>query len=181
MLFACLLAADSAIGGPATALEIDPALTKVEFTLGDVLHTVHGTFQLKRGTIRLDPDGGKASGELVADAASGSSGSGARDRRMNEHILESDRFPEIIFRPDRIEGKVAPQGSSQVQLHGMFSIHGMEHEMMLPFEVDGADGRFTASTSFLVPYVKWGMKNPSTLFLRVNDKVKIEIHTVAHR
>jgi hypothetical protein len=27
--------------------------------------------------------------------------------------------------------------------------------------------------------VQWGMKNPSTLFLRVSDKVEISIHTVA--
>jgi hypothetical protein len=30
-----------------------------------------------------------------------------------------------------------------------------------------------------VPYVQWGMKNPSTLFLRVSNKVEISIHTVA--
>jgi hypothetical protein len=28
--------------------------------------------------------------------------------------------------------------------------------------------------------VEWGMKNPSTLFLRVSDKVEIAIHTVVH-
>jgi len=27
--------------------------------------------------------------------------------------------------------------------------------------------------------VKWGMKNPSTLILRVNDTVEITVHTAA--
>jgi polyisoprenoid-binding protein YceI len=162
-----------------TALQIDPDRTKVEFTLGDVLHTVHGTFLLTRGNIRFDTATGRASGELVVDATSGESGSAARDKRMHSHILESDQYREIVFRPDRVEGKVASQGKSQVQLHGMFTVHGAEHEITLPLDVEAADGQFTASAHFFIPYVKWGMKNPSTLFLRVSDKVELTIHTVA--
>jgi len=52
----------------------DPPQTRVDFTLGDVLHTVHGEFRLKRGTIQLDSSSGTASGELVVDATSGDSG-----------------------------------------------------------------------------------------------------------
>jgi polyisoprenoid-binding protein YceI len=161
-----------------TVLQIDPALTKVGFTLSDVLHTVHGSFALKRGTIRFDPLTGKASGELVVDAASGSSGSPARDRRMTANILESNRYPEITFRPDRVEGQVAAEGISNIGMHGIFAIHGAEHEITLPLQVDASGGKYTASGRFSVPYVKWGMKNPSTLFLRVADKVEIEVETV---
>jgi hypothetical protein len=31
-----------------------------------------------------------------------------------------------------------------------------------------------------VPFVEWGMKDPSTLFLRVDKRVDITIHTIAH-
>jgi polyisoprenoid-binding protein YceI len=172
------LAISGAASAQETVLQIDPAHTKVEFTLGDVLHTVHGTFTLKRGDVRFD-NSGKAAGELVVDAASGQTGSETRDRRMNAVILESARYPEIVFRPDRVEGKVASPGPSQVRLHGTFEIHGQQHEVALPLEVNAAEGQFTATGTFPVPYVKWGMKNPSTLFLRVNDTVQITIHTVA--
>jgi hypothetical protein len=30
-------------------VQVDPAQTKIEFTLGSTLHTVEGTFKLKRG------------------------------------------------------------------------------------------------------------------------------------
>jgi len=175
---AILLAGVESIPSQLRPLAIDPAQTKVEFTLGSLLHTVHGNFQLKRGTLSFDPQSGKAHGELVVDAASGESGSPARDKRMHASILESAKYPEITFRPDRVDGKVAPDGKSQVQLHGVFAIHGVEHEILLPAAVDAAAGQYSVSATFEVPYVKWGMKNPSTLLLRVNDKVEIAIHTV---
>jgi len=174
-----MLAAASSLPAEDTVLQIDPSQTKVEFTLAALLHTVHGSFLLKRGNIRFDAATGQASGELVVDAASGASGSGARDRNMHKNVLESARYPEIVFRPDRVEGKVTLQGTSHVGLHGMFSIHGAEHEITLPAVVENDDGQYTADIAFAVPYVQWGMKNPGTLFLRVSDKVEITIHTVA--
>ena len=134
---------------------------------------------MKRGAIQFDPETGKAGGELVVDATSGSAGAMARDRRMHKEILQSDRYPEIVFRPDRVEGKVPAEGASQVQLHGSFSIHGADHEMTVPVDVQAAGGAYTATAHFVVPYIKWGMKNPSTFVLRVNDKVEITVHTVA--
>jgi polyisoprenoid-binding protein YceI len=155
--------------------QLDPALTSVKFTLGDVLHTVRGTFHLKRGALQFEPASGKISGEIVVDAGSGESGSGMRDRKMNKEILESDRYPEIAFRPDKIDGQVAIQGKSAVKVHGMFNIHGVDREITVPAEVEMTAGHWTATVHFTVPYAKWGMKNPSTLFLRVNDSVEIDL------
>jgi len=163
-----------------SAFVIDPAQTHVEFTLGSTLHTIHGTFHLTRGDLRFNPVTGAASGELAIDAGSGDSGSAARDKRMDHSILETALFPEIVFRPDRVEGTVAPEGKSQVQLHGNFLLHGASHEMTLPLLVEAAGGQYTATSTFQIPYVKWGLKNPSTLILRVNDKVDITVRTVAH-
>ena len=177
---ALLLAAGASIPSQPRPFAVDPTQTKVEFTLGSLLHTVHGDFHLKRGTLSFDPQSGRVSGELVVDATSGESGSPARDKRMHAAILESAKYPEIAFRPDRVDGTVAPVGKSQVQLHGLFAIHGVEHEILFPATVDAAAGQYTVSCTFEVPYVKWGMKNPSTLLLRVNDKVEIAIHTVVH-
>jgi polyisoprenoid-binding protein YceI len=177
---AALLCA-ATLPGLQQSLQLDPAHTKVEFVVPSTLHTVHGTFALKRGTIQFDPSTGKASGELAVDAASGDSSSGSRDRRMTREILQADRFPEIVFRPDRVDGKVALTGKSQVQLHGMFSIHGAEHEIVMPLDVEAVEGQYNVSGHFSVPYIKWGMKNPSTLMLRVADTVEIKIEAVAKR
>jgi polyisoprenoid-binding protein YceI len=160
------------------SFELDPAQTKVSFTLGDVLHTVHGTFRLKRGTISFDEVTGQATGELVVDATSGDSGNHARDSKMHKDILQSQKFPEIIFTPQRFKGTFAKTGRSHLDVEGEFTIHGESHPMTLAVELDSGNSTI-ADTSFDVPYVKWGMKNPSTFFLRVSDKVQISIHAVA--
>jgi polyisoprenoid-binding protein YceI len=161
-------------------LHIDPAQTKVEYTVASTLHTVHGVFQLKRGEISFDPATGRASGELVVDARTGESGSAGRDRRMHESILESARYPDIVFRPDHVEGSVQPTGHSDVTLHGSFLIHGASHEITVPLSVDASPGSYKTVAKFVIPYIQWGMKNPSTFVLRVSDKVEITILTVAH-
>lgn len=159
----------------AETVRFDPLRTTVEFTLGDVLHTVHGTFKLKSGVIHFDAATGTAGGALVIDATSGASGSAARDRRMHANILESSQYPEILFIPDHVMGAVVLEGASQVQVHGLFRLHGADHEMTLPFTVRAAAGMVTATTRFAVPYVRWGLKNPSTFLLKVNDTVEITI------
>jgi polyisoprenoid-binding protein YceI len=174
------LATAGSLEAQTVALRIDPAQTQVEFTLGAVLHTVHGTFRLQRGEMSFDPATGSASGELVVDATSAASGNDARDKDMHTKVLESGRYPEIVFRPDRVVGKVAAEGPSQVRLHGIFSIHGAEHEIEIPAEVEAAGGQYRATVKFSVPFVEWGMKDPSTLFLRVDKRVDITIHTIAH-
>lgn len=157
------------------AFQLDPQRTTVNFTLGDVLHTVRGRFRLKQGSLSLDAASGALTGEIVVDAKSGESGSGMRDRKMHREVLESGRYPEIAFHPDRVEGTVSMQGKSSVRVHGMFTIHGADHELTVPAEVEMLPDHWTATLHFAVPYVKWGMKNPSNLFLKVTESVDIDL------
>jgi len=157
------------------AFQVDPQHSSVNFTLTDVLHNVRGSFQLKQGELQLDSASRRLSGELIVDAKSGQSGNGMRDRKMQREVLESERYPEIVFRPDRIDGSLAPHGKSSVRVHGVFSIHGADHEMSVPADVDLEPDYWNATLHFSVPYASWGMKNPSTLFLRVSGTVDIDV------
>lgn len=155
-------------------LQLDPSQTTVKFTLGDVLHMVKGSFAAKHGALQFDPVTSKAGGDIVIDAASGQSGNGMRDRKMHKEILESDRYPEIAFRPSSAEGS-STSGKFSAKVRGVFSIHGVDREITVPAEVNIDGNRWSANVHFTVPYEKWGMKNPSTLFLRVNDSVEIDL------
>jgi polyisoprenoid-binding protein YceI len=111
------------------------------------------------------------------DSTRGESGNESRDKRMHQEIIESAKYPEIVFRPDRVEGKLAPQGASQVKLHGTFAIHGAEHEITVPVGVQAANGKYQATARFEIPYVLWGMKNPSTFILRVDKSIAVTVRT----
>src|ERR1700687_222845 len=156
-------------------LIVDPARSSVHYTVTSSLHTVHGTFALKRGTLRFDPATGKAAGEIVVDAVSGQSGNDSRDKKMHKEVLESARFTDIIFRPDRVEGAVQPQGASSAQLHGVCVLHGSEHELTAPVRAELTSGQWKGTASFSVPYNDWGLKNPGNFLLKVDHMVSIEV------
>lgn len=170
-----VLACSVSLDAQRCLVKLDPQATRIHFTLGDVLHTVHGTFQLSKGEFWFDPASRKAGGLLIVNAASGESGSHARDSRMNKSILETQLFPEATFAPERIVGSVSSSGQSAFHLRGQFSIHGVSHELTMRVRSDIAESQLKATADFDVPYVAWGMKNPSTLFLRVDDTVMVEI------
>lgn len=167
----------TAISAQPIIIDLNPAKTNVEFILGDVLHTVHGTFKLKSGHIEVNPQTKGASGQVVVDATSGESGSGARDSRMTKNILEGDRYPEITFTPTAISGDVSTTPTS-VTVTGWFAIHGQRHQLSIPLQVTMPGGQAVVIGKFVVPYVAWGMKNPSTFFLHVTQEVTINITAV---
>ena len=171
----CVASCSPALRAQEMTLELDPANTKVEFTLSDVLHTVHGTFALKSGLIHFNPSSGSTSGLVVVDVKSGQSGNSSRDRKMHKEILQSEQYPDATFTPTKMSGAFSPQGSSAIQVDGTFRIHGSDHPITLaiPLQVSGSTANF--KTQLLLPYVKWGMKNPSTFVLRVSDKVTLDV------
>jgi len=130
---------------------------------------------VKTCDLRFDPSTMTISGEMVFDATTGQTGNTSRDRKMHKDVLESERYPDIKFRPDRVEGKVTTATASTVQVHGLFAIHGSEHEITVPVEVKLDGDKWAASAHLPIPYVQWGMKNPSNIFLHVRDTVDVEL------
>jgi polyisoprenoid-binding protein YceI len=157
-------------------LEVDPAQSKVHYTVDSTLHTVHGTFQLKKGSVaHFDPQSGKASGEITVYATSGESGNSSRDERMHKEILETVKYPDAIFRPRQIEGKLGTSGASDVKLRGILTLHGAEHEIVASVHTEFADDRWKGTAQFEVPYIQWGIKDPSNWMLKVKPVVNIQL------
>lgn len=157
-------------------LVLDPAATEVAFDLPATGHDVHGLFTLHDGEIRFDPATGAASGEIRVDLGAGVTGNASRDKTMREEVLETGRFPLARFVARRLEGELRPQGASRVELRGILDLHGTEHEITLPAEVAIDGPRLIADLSFPIPFVDWGLEDPSILFLRVAKTVSVQIH-----
>jgi polyisoprenoid-binding protein YceI len=174
---AILMAAIAALPAAAqqATLKFDPAKTTIKFSLDAVMHSVHGQFRLKPSELQFDSASGTVAGQILVDAKSGVTGNTMRDRKMHKDVLDSEDYPDIVFLPDRVSGAVAPQGKSSVMIHGVFRIHGTDREITVPAAIEMTSDAWNATLHFTIPYAKWGMTNPSNLFLRVSDSVEIDI------
>jgi polyisoprenoid-binding protein YceI len=171
----CLLALLLPLAAAAETLKLDPKATRVTFTLDSPLHLVEGSFQLREGEVRFDPRTGAAAGRIVVDARTGETRNSSRDKKMHGQVLESVRFPEIVFVPDHFEGTLPESGAGQVKLRGVLSLHGGDHPMTLPATIRRDHGRLRAELSFAVPFIQWGLKDPSLPLLKVDREVKVKI------
>jgi polyisoprenoid-binding protein YceI len=162
------------------AVTVDPAATQIDFTLGATLHTVHGVFKLKRGQIQWDTATGRATGAIIIDATSGNTDNSGRDKNMHEQVLESAKFPEIVFTPSQIKGTLLKNGTSEIEVTGPIRLHGLDHDTTLKFTVQPAGGELLeVATQFPVPWKRWGLKDPSTFLLHVADTASVQIHAAA--
>jgi polyisoprenoid-binding protein YceI len=154
---------------------LDQSQSRVHYMVDSTLHAVHGTFNLKSGILRIDPATGKASGEIIVYASSGDSNNSSRDEKMHKAVLESAKYSEIVFNPTLLDGKLALSGPSDVKLHGVLSLHGGDHDLIVPVRAEVAGDQWKGSARFQVPYIQWGLKDPSNFLLKVKPNVEIEL------
>lgn len=176
LIIAVVLACIPAWAGE-RVLRFDPETTEVSFIVEATGHDVHGMLVLRDGEIRFDPQTGEASGQIAIDARGADTGNKKRDKTMHNKVFESEQYPLFRFVPTHIEGQVADSGTSEIALHGTLSIHGDEHPLVLPATVEMIDGHLKAKTTFPIPYVEWGMHNPSMFILRVAKVVEVTVST----
>ena len=157
-------------------LEIDPEASDIRVSLGATLHTVHGTIAVERGGIRFDPETSSISGEGIADAGSANTGHDGRDRDMHRKVLESDRFPRIVFEATKLVGVLSLTEISRVEIHGRLKVHGAIHPIIVPTETRIEGTAVSAMAHLNIPYVEWGMNDPSKLLLRVKKLVEVEVN-----
>jgi len=169
------LALTSPLAAAELQIGLDPELTSISFRLQATLHSVHGSAATASGSIRLNTESGVMVGEVTVDATTAETGNTKRDKKMHAKVLRTTDFPRIVLRTRRLEGELAQHGTSDVTLHAEMEILGQTHEIVVPLRIQIDDGRFTAKTEFEIPYVEWGLKDPSTFVLRVAKVVKVTV------
>lgn|SRR5579871_1669934 len=156
-------------------LTVDKDQTKVHWTVDSTLHMVHGTFNVKSGSVAFDPQTGKAEGEIVVYATSGESGNSSRDERMHKEILETQKYQEATFRPAQVDGQVSLNSPSDFKLKGVFNLHGGDHDVVADVHTEFTGDHWKGTAKFDVPYIQWGIKDPSNFFLKVKPVVHVEV------
>jgi len=152
-----------------------PSTCEVAFALVGSGHEVKGTFHVQSGTIQFDRGAPKMSGSVVVSAASGDSGDKGRDKKMHSDVLDVDHFADVTFAPQNYQGTIAPTGDSTIQVSGTFTLHGTPHDITVPMQIHIEGSALTAKGKFMVPYVKWGLKDPSIFVLKVAKDVQIDL------
>lgn len=153
---------------------LDPSATEIRFEVAATLHRVRGTATLRRGELIFDPEGGAVRGEIVIDATSLDTGNERRDRKLHADVLESELYSDIVLRPLGLVGTVASSTSS-ITVDAELELHGARHPMRLEAEVARSEDAMQVTTRFEIPYVLWGLEDPSKAFLRVGKIVQVEI------
>ena len=181
VLYRCLAVALALAVAPSSGaageirVDLDPELTRVSFTLKATLHTVEGTAQLASGSLVIDPETSAVAGEIVVDAASTDTGNTGRDKKMHGKVLLSAGHPQIVFRPTHLEGSLSNGAKTGITLVGDIELLGEPHQISIPLDIRIDGSHFEATAEFSVPYVEWGLEDPSTFVLRVAKGVQVRV------
>ena len=153
----------------------NPDASEVKMTLKTTHEVVNGTFHIQSGSLEFDRSAAKMSGSVVVLAGSGKTGNGSRDKKMNKDILEVEQHTTVSFEPKSYAGTIAPLGDSTIQVTGIFTLLGTPHEITIPILVHLESTTAAAKAHFVVPYVQWGLKNPSFLIWKADNDVAIDL------
>jgi polyisoprenoid-binding protein YceI len=154
---------------------VNPDASEVKMTLKSTHELVNGTFHIQSGSIEFDPSAPRMSGSVVVLAGSGKTGNDSRDKKMNKDILVVEQHATVSFEPKSYAGVIAPSGDSNLQVTGIFTLLGTPHEITIPILVHLEAAAATAKAHFVVPYVQWGLRNPSFLIWKAEDDVAIDL------
>src|ERR1700723_2796526 len=157
---------------------VNPDASEVKMKLNTTHEVVNGIFHVQSGSIDFDRTASHISGIVIVAAGSGKTGNDSRDKKMNRDILKVDQFATVSFAPKAYTGTVAASGDSTIQVSGMFTLLGTPHDLTIPIQIQIDGSKATARAQFVVPYVQWGLKNPSFMFWKAENDVAIDLNLV---
>jgi polyisoprenoid-binding protein YceI len=102
--------------------------------------------------------------------------------QLTQHLKTPDffdveKYPQITFTARHCDVQMEPDGAFHARLQGVMTVHGADHEMILDAEGHLSGGDIVATSHLSIPYVEWGMKDPSLLLLTVEKNVDIDVAT----
>ncbi len=157
---------------------VNPDASEVKMKLNTTHEVVNGTFHVQSGSIEFDRGAPKMSGTVIVAAGSGKTGNDSRDKKMNKDILKVDQYTTVSFAPKTYQGTIPSSGDSSIQVSGVFTLLGTPHDIAIPMQIHIDGSKATAKAQFTVPYVQWGLKNPSFLIWKAENDVAIDLNLV---
>jgi len=178
VLSSAILAAEE----PASAYHyrIDAGGSELTWELPATLHTVHGRAPELSGTVDAAAqahDEWSIQARVTVKAAAMVTGNEKRDRNMREKVLETDRFPEIVFEARRIRAdlsRLKPGERFTAEVEGDLTVHGKAAPVRVPVDVSVSADSVVLQGFFAVSWKQYGLNDPSFGIVTVRDPLKVQ-------
>jgi polyisoprenoid-binding protein YceI len=100
-------------------------------------------------------------------------GNRRRDRTLREKVLETARYPDIVFQLRQFTGDLSgfhPGATFPVQVTGDLTVHGKTAPVQLPVDVAVFPNAVILTGSFPVHWKAYGLQDPSVpLVARIKE------------
>jgi len=105
------------------------------------------------------------------------------ERAMHEDVLQSQRFPEIIYECSRVSDSKTGDGLYWASLNGELSLHGITRNQVIPARIFVDETSLKASGEFSLRQSDYHIKLVSAAggTIKVKDELKFSFELVARR
>jgi polyisoprenoid-binding protein YceI len=174
--------------GPARPLRyrFEVAGSSVRWELPASFQPIRGIVPLFHGFVEADPlpsGGWDVRSRIVVPAASMRTGNRLRDRTLSEKVLETGRFPEIVFELHRFTGDLSrfrPGETFSVEVAGDLTVHGKTAPVQFPVDVSVFPKSVILTGSFPVHWKSYGLQDPSfPVVARVKEPMQVAFRLCA--
>ena len=141
-----------------------------------------GTTDGVTGMLKINADGSIApESKLTADLKGLKSDQDRRDNFIKTRVLETDKFPDAVFVPRKVEGlpKMIPSsGQVGISLTGDLTVHGVTKPVtfrgIATFNPRDSSAAGRASTTF--SFADFGLNKPKIpMLMNVEDKITLDL------
>ncbi len=158
--------------------DIDPRQSKVSICASSTLHDSRSSGVGLTGRLHGDPDDleSTAGGSLTVPLKKQTFGDRMRDFAMHRHI-DVKRWPDAAFEVAGVE--VLSRDPWRIQVSGEITYR--DRKTPLTVEATGSldDDALRANASFALDLPALGIAPPRLLFMKVGDKVDVDVEIVA--
>jgi polyisoprenoid-binding protein YceI len=105
------------------------------------------------------------------------------ERTMNQEVLETDKYPEIIFESSNVSANRAGEGQYFVNLVGNLTLHGVTRSQPVSVQISILGGTLRAHGEFSLLQSNYGIKPVSVAggSLKLKDELKGSFDVVANK
>ena len=146
-----------------TVYRVNPAKADAGFDLKATLHTVHGHTNQVKGEVRVEEGAAGVlalSGTIEVVAATLDTDNASRDKKMRSESLAVERYPVLTLGPERYDPKTGT-------LTGALTIRGVTKPVTIAARLTHQDDRILVTGTFDVPWLDFGVPDPSFAIVRV--------------